>query len=131
MWEHRNEVLHNTELEFSRKMRDADINDAITKLYKKKDTYAAEDCWYFEKIPLVLCLRKPLQSRRQWLVNTRILANKSEHHAMIGQTMLNQYYQHLPSIRTSVSGTREQIVSVRQYIQTSLLNLWNPNLDSG
>jgi hypothetical protein len=50
---------------------------------------------------------------------------------MIGQTMLNQYYQHLPSVRTSVSGTRERIVSVRQYIQTSLLNLWNPNLDSG
>jgi hypothetical protein len=131
MWEHWNEVLHNTELESSRKMRDADINDAITKLYEKKDTYAAKDCWYFEKLPLVLRLRKPLRSRRRWLANARILANKSEHHAMIGQTMLNQYYQHLPSVRTSVSGTREQIVSVRQYIQTSLLNLWNPNLDSG
>jgi hypothetical protein len=57
MWEHRNEVLHhNTELESSRKMRDADINDAIMKLYEKKNTYAAEDHWYFEKLPLVLCL---------------------------------------------------------------------------
>jgi hypothetical protein len=111
MWEHRNEVLHNTELESSRKMQDADINDAITKLYKKKDTYAAKDHWYFEKLPLVLRLRKPLRSRCRWLANARILANKSEHRAMIGQTMLNQYYQHLPSVRTSVSGTRERIVS--------------------
>jgi hypothetical protein len=55
MWEHRNEVLHNT-VESSRKMRDEDINDAITKLYEKKDTYAAEDRWYFEKLPLVLRL---------------------------------------------------------------------------
>jgi hypothetical protein len=126
-----NEVLHNTALESSRKMRDADINDAITKLYEKKDTYAAEDRWYFEKLPLVLRLRKPLRSRRRWLVNARILANKSEHRATIGQTMLIQYYQHLPSVRTTVSRTRMRIVSARQYIQTSLLNLWNPNLDSG
>jgi hypothetical protein len=56
MWEHRNEVLHNTELKSSRKMRDADINDAIMKLYEKKDTYAAKDRWYFEKLPLVLRL---------------------------------------------------------------------------
>jgi hypothetical protein len=65
-------------------MRDADINDAITELYEKKDTYAAEDRWYFEKLPLVLHLRKPLRSRRRWLANARILANKSEHRAMIG-----------------------------------------------
>jgi hypothetical protein len=64
-------------------------------------------------------------------VNARILANKSEHRATIGQTMLIQYYQHLPSVRTTVSRTRTRIESARQYIQTSLLNLWNPNLDSG
>jgi hypothetical protein len=43
MWEHRNDVLHNTQLESSRMMRNAEINDAITKLYEKVDTYAAED----------------------------------------------------------------------------------------
>jgi hypothetical protein len=42
MWEHRNDVLHNTQLESSRMMRNAEINDAITKLYEKVDTYAAE-----------------------------------------------------------------------------------------
>jgi hypothetical protein len=43
MWEHRNSVLHDTKLEASRAMRDAEINDAITKLYEKVDTYSAED----------------------------------------------------------------------------------------
>jgi hypothetical protein len=58
-------------------MRNAEINDAITKLYEKVDTYAAEDRWYFD-LPLTLRLRKPLRSRRRWLVNARILVNKSE-----------------------------------------------------
>jgi hypothetical protein len=53
MWEHRNDVLHNTQLESSRMMQNAEINDAITKLYKKVDTYAAEDQWYFA-LPLML-----------------------------------------------------------------------------
>jgi hypothetical protein len=39
MWEHRNDMLHNTQLESSRTMQNAEINDAITKV----DTYAAED----------------------------------------------------------------------------------------
>jgi hypothetical protein len=29
-------------------MHEANINDAITKLYKKVDTYSAEDWWYFD-----------------------------------------------------------------------------------
>jgi hypothetical protein len=58
-------------------MRNAEINDAITKLYEKVDTYAAEDRWYFA-LPLTLRLRKQLRSRRQWLVNARILVNKLE-----------------------------------------------------
>jgi hypothetical protein len=43
MWEHRNSVLHDTKLEASRAIRDAEINDAITKLYEKVDTYSTED----------------------------------------------------------------------------------------
>ena len=106
-------------------MQNAEINDAITKLYEKVDTYSAEDRWYFD-LPLALRLRKPLRSRRRWLVNARILVNKSEQRAMIGQMMMNQYYPHLPSTRTVTNGTLEQIASARQYFQTSLLNLWNP-----
>jgi hypothetical protein len=64
MWEHRNDVLHDTytQLEVSRAMRDAEINDVITKLYEKVDTYSAEDRWYFD-VPLAIQLRKPLRSR--------------------------------------------------------------------
>ena len=43
MWDHQNSVLHNTKLEASHAMHDAEINDAITKLYKKVNTYSAED----------------------------------------------------------------------------------------
>jgi len=59
MWEHRNAVLHDMQLEASRRIQDADLNDAITKLYEKIDTYAAQDRWYFD-IPLVLRLKKSL-----------------------------------------------------------------------
>ena len=50
LWEHQNAILHNTQLEASRLMRDA---DAITKLYDKVDTYSAEDQWYFD-VPMAI-----------------------------------------------------------------------------
>jgi hypothetical protein len=68
MWEHRNSVLHDTNLTASRATREAEINDAITKLYDNVDTYSADDQWYFD-MPLAIRLRKPLRSRRRWLVN--------------------------------------------------------------
>jgi hypothetical protein len=107
-------------------MQNAEINDAITKV----DTYAAEDRWYFALL-LMLRLRKPLRSRCRWLVNARILVNKSEQRITIGQTMMNQYYPHLPSARTVTNGTLKRIASAQQYFQTSLLNLWNPQLGAG
>lgn len=63
MWDHRNAILHNVELEASWKIRDANINDEIKKLYDNIDSYAAEDRWYFE-MPLALRLKKPLCSHR-------------------------------------------------------------------
>jgi hypothetical protein len=62
MWEHQNAVLHNMQLESSRKMREAEINYAITKMYEQVDTYSAEDWWNFD-IPLATRLCKPLRSR--------------------------------------------------------------------
>jgi hypothetical protein len=109
MWEHRNAVLHNRQLESSRKMREAEINDSITKLYEQVNTYSAENRWCFD-IPLATRLCKPLQLRCQWLVHARILA-KSEQCALIGQTRMNQYYPHLPSMRTITNGSLEQIGS--------------------
>jgi hypothetical protein len=53
LWEHRNAVLHDTTLEASCAIRDAEINDAITKLYEKVDTYSTEDQWYFD-VPLAI-----------------------------------------------------------------------------
>jgi hypothetical protein len=50
------------ELEVSCAMQDAEINDVITKLYEKVDTYSAEDLWYFD-VPLAIRLRKRLLSR--------------------------------------------------------------------
>jgi site-specific DNA-cytosine methylase len=130
MWEHRNAVLHNTQLESSRMIQHAEINDAIMKLYEKVNTYSAEDCWCFN-LPLALWLRKSLRSRRRWLVNTRILVNKSEQFAMIGQMMMNQYYPHLLSARTVTNRTLERIASAPHYFQMSLLNLWNPQQGAG
>jgi hypothetical protein len=88
MWEHRNAVLHDTQLESSRTVWNAETNDAITKLYAQVDVFAAEDCWYFD-VPLTLQLREPLRSRCQWLINARILANKSKQCTTIGQMTLN------------------------------------------
>jgi hypothetical protein len=121
MWEHRNLVLHDTNLAASRAMREAEINDAITKLYDKVDTYSADDQWYFD-MPLAIRLRKPLCSRRRWLVNARILVNKSADHASLGQTTMNQYFAHIPSIQTVRNASLERIKSVRGYIQTNLLS---------
>jgi hypothetical protein len=108
-------------------MRDAEINDAITKLYEKVDTYSAEDWWYFD-VPLAIQLRKPLRSRRRWLVNARILANKSADRATIGQMTLNQYFTHLPSTRTARNASLKRIGSVHEYIQTNLLNLFGTHM---
>jgi hypothetical protein len=94
-------------------MQNAEINDAITKLYEKVDTYAAKDRWYFA-FPLTLRLRKQLHSRRRWLVNAQILVNKLEQRTTIGQMTMNQYYPHLPSTRTVTNGTLKRITSARQ-----------------
>jgi hypothetical protein len=59
MWEHWNAVLHDTQLESSRTVRNAETNDAITKLYAQVDVFAAEDHWYFD-VPLTIRIRKPL-----------------------------------------------------------------------
>jgi hypothetical protein len=123
MWEHRNSVLHDTNLAASQAMCEAEINNAITKLYDKVDMYSADDRWYFD-MPLAIRLRKPLRSRKRWLVNARILVNKSADRASIGQMTMNQYFARIPSIRTVRNASLERIESVRGYIQTNLLSLW-------
>jgi hypothetical protein len=62
-WWHRNDVLHDMQLEVSRAMRDAEINDVITKLYEKVDTYSAEDRWYSDVL-LAIRRHKLLRSCR-------------------------------------------------------------------
>jgi hypothetical protein len=121
MWEHRIDVLHDTQLEVSRAMQDAEINNVITKLYEKVDMYSAEDRWYFD-VALAIQLRKPLRSRRRWLINARILVNKLADRTSLGQMTMNQYYAHLPSFWTVQNASLERIESVRTYVQTSLLN---------
>jgi hypothetical protein len=111
-----NSVLHNTKLEASHVMHDAEINDAIIKLYEKVKTYSAEDWWYFDVL-LAIQLHKPLWSRQWWLVNARIPANKSE-------MMMNQYFAHLLSIRTVQNAPLERIGSLWEYFQMNLLNLF-------
>jgi hypothetical protein len=67
MWEQWNAVLHDTQLDSSRMVRNAETNNAITKLYAQVDVFAAEDRWYFD-VPLTIRLCKPLRSRCQWLI---------------------------------------------------------------
>jgi hypothetical protein len=50
---------HPTQLEASHLMRDANLNDAITKLYDKVDIYSAED-WCYLDVALAIQLCKPL-----------------------------------------------------------------------
>jgi hypothetical protein len=107
-------------------MHDAEINDAITKLYEKVDTYSAEDWWYFD-VPLAIWLRKPLRSRQRWLVIARILANNSADQAMIRQTILNQYFTHLLSIWTVWNASLEtDWISSRVCPDESIESIWCP-----
>jgi hypothetical protein len=75
-------------------------------------------------MPLAIRLRKPLRSRRRWLVNAWILVNKSADCASIGQMMMNQYFAYILSIWTVRNASLERIESIRGYIQTNLLSLW-------
>ena len=59
MWKHRNSILHDPKIDDSRQMKSVAVNAAIIKLYAEVDTYAAEDCWYFE-MPLAFRLCKLL-----------------------------------------------------------------------
>ena len=93
MWEHHNLILHDSQLEASHKIWDAQINDEITKLYANIDNYDVANRWYFE-LPLALRLCRPLQLQRRWLMNAQILVNKSATHAMLGQTNLTTYFPH-------------------------------------
>jgi hypothetical protein len=88
----------------------------------------AEDRWYFD-VPLAIRLHKPLRSRRWWLVNARILVDKSESRTLIGQMMMNQYYPHLPSARTVRNASLGKwIGSAQKYILTNLMNLWSSRM---
>ena len=55
IWKHRNLVLHDPKIDDLKQMKSVAVNAAIIKLYAKVDTYAAEDCWYFE-MPLIFHL---------------------------------------------------------------------------
>jgi len=125
MWEHRNAVLHDTQLEASRKIRDADINDEITKLYENIESYAAEDRWYFE-MPLALRLRKPLRSRRRWLVLARTLAAKSGYRTTIGQMPITAFFQPVRSFRRAVYTVLEDTRSTMTTLVQSTLSSWRP-----
>jgi hypothetical protein len=107
-------------------MRDAEINDAITKLYSKVDMYSAEDWWYFD-IPLAIWLHKQSLSCCWCHVNARILVDKSDQHAMSGQWSQPVLYS-LPSVRAVQNLVLEWIGSIWQYFQTNLLNLLSSSM---
>jgi hypothetical protein len=72
MWLHRNSNLHDPTNTKCSQMKGAAINAAITALYDKIDTYAAQDRWRFD-MPLALHLRTPLRSRNRWLHSQKYL----------------------------------------------------------
>lgn len=84
MRKHRNDVFHDSKLEASRQIRDANINNEIKKLYDNKASYDVTDHWYFE-MPLALRLKELVRSRRRWLERARALAAKSGERASVGQ----------------------------------------------
>jgi hypothetical protein len=51
-----------------------------------------------------------------------------EDRARIGQTTLNQYFTHLPSVRTVRNASLERIGSVQEYFQMNLLNLFGARM---
>jgi hypothetical protein len=58
-------------------------------------------------------------------VKARILVDKSENYASIGQTTMNQFFPHLPSTRTVRNTVLEQIGLAQVFVQTSLTSLWS------
>ena len=127
MWEHRNTILHNHELEASRKIRDADINEEISKLYANIETYDVEDRWYFD-MPLALRLKKPLRSRRRWLTNAKLLVAKSHSRINIGQVPITTYFPTVPNERPVVNRSLGPFQVVPEYVQTTLTSIfgWRP-----
>jgi hypothetical protein len=107
---HRNKVLHDTQIESSRAIRDEEeINDEITKLYERVDSFAAEDqC--IKKIPLAIRLRKPLRTRRRWLALARVLAAKSEDRIFIGQAPLTAFFQTIQDHRRVLNTSLEPVI---------------------
>jgi hypothetical protein len=127
LWDHRNKVLHDTQIESSRAIRDEEINDEITKLYERVESFAAEDRWYFDKMPLAIRLRKPLRSRRRWLALARVLAAKSEDRIYIGQAPLTAFFQTIQDHRRVLNTSLEPVIRpVRNLLQTTLLSAWRP-----
>jgi hypothetical protein len=72
-------------------------------------------------MPLAIRLRKPLCSQRRWLMNAWILVNKLADRASIGQMTMNQYFAHIPSIRTVWNASLERIESfcVKHFLNVS------------
>jgi hypothetical protein len=125
MWEHCNTILHDHQIESSRQIHDAQINDKITKLCKNIDSYNVSDRWYFD-LPLALHLRKPLCTRWRWLWNAKILVHKSPNWAMLGQMMLMTYYKYLNAPWHVVNHSLwPPIQAAQNFIQTTLFR-WRP-----
>jgi hypothetical protein len=127
MWEHWNAILHNHELEASRTIRDANINDVITKLYANIETCDEADRWYFD-MPLAIHLKKPLWSHQQWLTNTKLLVTKLHSQINIGQVQLTMYYPTVSSDWPAANRSLGPFCIVPEYVQTTLTSLFGRRL---
>lgn len=128
MWEHRNNVLHDAQLEASRRIRDAAMNEEIIKLYGNANKYAAQDRWLFEQMPLALRLKKPRRSRKRWLTLARVLAARSEHRAnnIPGQSLIRHYFARVRQApRTAQSLTLPDDQEAESRIQAPLTNFFS------
>ena len=105
MWLHRNSFLHDTTNIDCQQMKGAAVDAAITALYSKVESYAAEDRWRFD-MPLSLRLRTPLRSRRRWLTLTRILVEKSSNYDSKGQRRLTTFFKVLRPRRSRPTDPR-------------------------
>jgi hypothetical protein len=85
-------------------------------------------CWWLLVIQYSIChLIMQATTLQEMLACEcyRILVDKSENPAAIGQTTMNQFYPHLPSIRTVRNTVLAWIGLVQMFIQTSLTSLWS------
>ena len=107
-----------------KKMKVTAVDFEITQLYGRVDEYVAEDRWCFN-LPLILWLKKPLRSKRQWLQLTKVLVKHWTNHDTRGQQAIITYFE---SLENNNHCTREWDHSRVEAVHPSLPQMYKQTM---